>query len=52
MKRIVRARATRSPCRGRDYLAGRFTAEDLLMTTVLRILRHTNIVSGRPAMKA
>jgi hypothetical protein len=37
---------------GRDYLEGRFTAGDLLMTTVLRILRHTDIVSGRPALKA
>ena len=37
---------------GRDYLEGRFTAGDLLMTTVLRILRHTNIVSERPALLA
>jgi len=31
----------------RDYLEDRFTAGDLLMTTVLRFLRHTDIVSGR-----
>jgi glutathione S-transferase len=37
---------------GRDYLEDRFTAGDLLMTTVLRILRHTDIVSGRPVLKA
>ena len=37
---------------GRDYLEDRFTAGDLLMTTVLRILRHTDIVSGRSALKA
>jgi len=37
---------------GRDYLEDRFTAGDLLMTTVLRILRHTDIVSMRPALKA
>ena len=37
---------------GRDYLEDRFTAGDLLMTTVLRILRHTDIVSGRPALRA
>ena len=37
---------------GRDYLEGRFTAGDLLMTTVLRMLRHTEIVAGRPALKA
>src|ERR1700688_5024619 len=36
----------------RDYLEGRFTAADLMMTTVLRILRHTDIVSDRPALKA
>jgi glutathione S-transferase len=37
---------------GRDYLEDRFTAADLLMTTVLRILRHTDIVSGWPALRA
>jgi glutathione S-transferase len=37
---------------GRDYLEDRFTAGDLLMTTVLRILRDTDIVSGRPMLKA
>jgi glutathione S-transferase len=37
---------------GRDYLEDRFAAGDLLMTTVLRFLRHTDIVSGRPALKA
>jgi glutathione S-transferase len=37
---------------GRDYLEDRFTAGDLLMTTVLRILRHTDIVSNRPVLKA
>lgn len=37
---------------GRDYLEDRFTAGDLLMTTVLRMLRHTDLVSARPALKA
>jgi glutathione S-transferase len=37
---------------GRDYLEDRFTAADLLMTTVLRMLRHTEIVSARPVLKA
>ena len=37
---------------GRDYLEDRFAAGDLLMTTVLRFLRHTDIVSGRPQLKA
>ena len=35
----------------RDYLEERFTAGDLMMVTVLRILRHTNIVSERPRLK-
>jgi glutathione S-transferase len=38
--------------RGRDYLEGRFTAGDLLMTTVLRILRHTDLVAQQPALDA
>jgi glutathione S-transferase len=37
---------------GGDYLEGRFSAGDLMMTTVLRILRHTDIVAERPALKA
>jgi glutathione S-transferase len=35
----------------RDYLEGRFTAADLLMTTVLRILRHTDIVAQIPVLE-
>ena len=38
---------------GRDYLEeNRFTAADLLMTTVLRILRHTDLVSKMPVLAA
>jgi glutathione S-transferase len=37
---------------GRDYLEHRFTAADLLMTTVLRILRHTDLVAQMPALEA
>ncbi len=37
---------------GRDYLEGRFTAGDLLMTTVLRFLRHTDLVAEIPALDA
>lgn len=37
---------------GRDYLEDRFTAGDLMMTSVLRILRHTTLVSDRPALAA
>jgi glutathione S-transferase len=36
----------------RDYLEDRFTAGDLLMVTVLRILRHTDLVTGIPALAA
>ncbi len=36
----------------RDYLEDRFTAGDLMMTTVLRILRHTDLVTERSALHA
>ncbi|HEX7945983.1 MAG TPA: glutathione S-transferase family protein [Phenylobacterium sp.] len=36
--------------KGRDYLEDRFTAGDLMMVTVLRNLRHTDIVSGDPVL--
>ena len=36
----------------RDYLEDRFTAGDLLMTTVLRMLRHTDLVKAVPALHA
>ena len=37
---------------GRDYLENRFTAADLLMTTVLRGLRHTDLVAQMPVLEA
>ena len=37
---------------GRDYLAGSFSAADILMTTVLRILRHTDLVAAEPVLTA
>jgi glutathione S-transferase len=37
---------------GRNYLEDEFTAGDLLMTTVLRFLRHTRLVEDRPALAA
>lgn len=37
---------------GKEYLEGRFTAADLLMTTVLRILRHTDLVAQTPVLEA
>ncbi len=36
----------------RDYLEDRFTAGDLMMTTVLRSLRHTDLLDAEPALKA
>lgn len=35
---------------GRDYLLDRFTVADVLMTTVLRLIRHTDIVAGLPVL--
>ena len=37
---------------GREYLEGHFTAGDLMMTTVLRIPRHTDVVARFPALDA
>ena len=37
---------------GRDYLEGRFTAGDLMMATVLRNLRQTDLVTGMPVLDA
>lgn len=37
---------------GRDYLEDRFTAADLMMTTVLRIPRHCDLVARYPALDA
>ena len=37
---------------GRDYLEERFAASDLLMTSVLRILRRTDLVAEMPVLEA
>jgi len=37
---------------GREYLEERFTAADLLMTTVLRTVRHTDLIAKIPALHA
>lgn len=37
---------------GRMYLLGSFTAADILMTTVLRFIRHTDLVAGYPVVDA
>jgi glutathione S-transferase len=34
------------------FLEGRFTAGDLMMTTVLRLLRHTDLVAEQPSLAA
>jgi glutathione S-transferase len=36
----------------REYLEGRFTVADLLMTTVLRILRHSDLIAKMPVLDA
>ena len=36
----------------KDYLEGGFSAADLLMTTVLRVLRDTDKVTSRPVLRA
>lgn len=36
----------------RDYLEGRFTVGDLMMTTVLRMLRNTQLVAQEPRLAA
>ncbi|HYH99731.1 glutathione S-transferase family protein [Hyalangium sp.] len=36
----------------REYLESRFTVGDLMMTTVLRILRHTDLLDAEPKLKA
>lgn len=50
----VRGRlAELSAClKGREFLEDRFTAGDLMMTTVLRILRHTDLVASDPVLAA
>jgi len=37
---------------GREYLVGAFSAADVLMESVLRILRHTEIVEEQPVLAA
>ena len=36
----------------REYLLGCFTAADILMATVLRFVRHTDLVAGFPTLDA
>jgi glutathione S-transferase len=50
----VRTRlAELAACLGpREHLIGRFSGADILMTTVLRILRHTELLDEQPALVA
>jgi len=50
----VRARlATLASClNGRDHLVGAFTAADILMVSVLRVLRHTDLLEEEPVLVA
>jgi glutathione S-transferase len=46
----VRLTALSDSLNGHDYLVDHFTAADLLMTTVLRSLLHTDLVSQMPTL--
>jgi glutathione S-transferase len=37
---------------GREYLTGRFTAADILMAAILRLVGHTNVIAGHPNLAA
>lgn len=37
---------------GRDHLVGALSAADVLMTSVLRILRHTDLLDEQPTRAA
>jgi len=47
---LGRLHAVAASLNGRDYLEGEFTAGDLLMISVLRLLRHTSIVKNIPVL--
>ena len=49
---LARLKALSARLEGRQYLEDRFTAADLLMVTVLRSLRHTDILQGFPVLDA
>jgi len=52
-KRVKRRLAELAAWLGeRDYLEGRFTVGDLMMTTVLRMLRNTQLVAQEPRLAA
>jgi glutathione S-transferase len=47
---MIRLTALSAWLDGRDYLLDRFTAADILMTTALRFIRHTDLVAGFPIL--
>jgi glutathione S-transferase len=47
---LARLNAVAASLAGRNYLEGEFTAGDLLMISVLRLLRHTSIVKDIPVL--
>ncbi|HWG67356.1 MAG TPA: glutathione S-transferase family protein [Rhodanobacteraceae bacterium] len=48
----ARLRALAEWLQDRDYLLGCFTAADILMTTVLRFIRHTDLLAEFPTLAA
>jgi glutathione S-transferase len=54
VEEAVKLRLSQLACwlHDREYLEGHFTAADLLMTSVLNILRHTDLVARVPALDA
>jgi len=38
--------------KGREYLVGTFSAADILMSHVLKILRHTDLLQEQPTLVA
>jgi glutathione S-transferase len=48
----VRLRELADALGERDYLLGRFTAADIMMVTVLRFVRHTDLVASIPTLAA
>jgi len=49
---LARLNCVAASLEGREYLEDRFTAGDLLMVSVLRILRHTSLVTDIPVLAA
>jgi glutathione S-transferase len=50
---VRRRLATLASCLyGRDHLVGAFSAADILMVSVLRVLRHTDLLDEEPVLVA